>query len=385
MTSLELPCPRRPRVVRHPYSSSANASRRLSTTRMGAAVLSILLVVPTSLLLGATQSSAASVACQKSNRKLVIRENRCKNKEKRIRIRKVTGPPANVVEVSADAEALENGTSLLAALAEIEDASADKPYLLKLGPGEYDLDGDSLVMKPFVDVEGSGQGITVVTSRNSSPNLTGRGGTLRGASDSEVRLLAVENTSGATSFDAAIVAAFVSNFSLLHVSAFSAPTSGSSNTYGVAILSASVAMKDVSVSAADNNENVGVVISGTSSVASMSNVEIDTSGGSYATGVRIADSGATVTMTDVTATAAGASSSNHGVAIIGNTTGSTVVIERSAISGTTNAITNLASGATVIRVGASRIDGAVGNAGGGTLTCVGAYDAAFAALDTSCQ
>jgi hypothetical protein len=55
-----------------------------------------------------------------------------------------------------------SGAALLDALAGITDNSAAKPYVLKLDPGIYDLGATSLVMKPYVDVEGSGQGSTTV-------------------------------------------------------------------------------------------------------------------------------------------------------------------------------------------------------------------------------
>src|SRR4029450_4125676 len=53
------------------------------------------------------------------------------------------------------------GTRLLARLASIGGASATNPYLLKIEPGVYDLRMRTLAMKPFVDVEGSGEAVTI--------------------------------------------------------------------------------------------------------------------------------------------------------------------------------------------------------------------------------
>ena len=58
----------------------------------------------------------------------------------------------------------QNGQALLNALASITDASASKPYLLYIEPETYDLGNRSLQMKPFVDIEGSGELNTIITS-----------------------------------------------------------------------------------------------------------------------------------------------------------------------------------------------------------------------------
>jgi hypothetical protein len=55
---------------------------------------------------------------------------------------------------------VQNGTALLGALAGITTAAGGNPWLLKLEPGNYDLGATSLVMKPFVDIEGSGENVT---------------------------------------------------------------------------------------------------------------------------------------------------------------------------------------------------------------------------------
>jgi hypothetical protein len=65
------------------------------------------------------------------------------------------------VVVSPVGTPLENGTALKAAIAGITDASAARPYLLKLEPGNYDVgDGTgadfAFFSKPYVDVAGSG-------------------------------------------------------------------------------------------------------------------------------------------------------------------------------------------------------------------------------------
>lgn len=107
-----------------------------------------------------------------------------------------TGPGAPLITtviVSPKATAVASGTALTAALAAITDNSTAKPYLLKLEPGVYDLGTSSLTAKANVDIEGSGQDVTTITS-----NLTGTNGTLTVAVAIEVRELTVQNTGTAS-------------------------------------------------------------------------------------------------------------------------------------------------------------------------------------------
>jgi hypothetical protein len=83
------------------------------------------------------------------------------------------------------------GNRLLAALAGITDASAANPWLIRIEPGLFDLDGRSLAMKPYVDIEGSGTGVTTVRSDVESV------GTIQGADFAELRALTVVNRAAA--------------------------------------------------------------------------------------------------------------------------------------------------------------------------------------------
>ncbi len=89
-----------------------------------------------------------------------------------------------------------SGTALLNALAAINNASATKRYLLKLEPGIYDLGSTELVMKPYVDIEGSGQQTTVIQGTgNADPGVTA---VVEGAASSELRNLQVKSTGSPT-------------------------------------------------------------------------------------------------------------------------------------------------------------------------------------------
>ncbi len=90
--------------------------------------------------------------------------------------------PAQVLVVSPSGG---DFTSVQDALDAITDASFTKRYLVRVGPGTY---AEEVTMKPFVDIEGSGEDLTILRAFGNA--------TVTGASDAELRDLAVENFGG---------------------------------------------------------------------------------------------------------------------------------------------------------------------------------------------
>ena len=86
---------------------------------------------------------------------------------------------------STDAE---SGANLKSALESVT-ATAAQPWMIKIEPGIYDIGESSLQMKPYVDIEGSGQGVTVIKGR-----IGGLNGVVQGSSDAEIRELKIVNT-----------------------------------------------------------------------------------------------------------------------------------------------------------------------------------------------
>lgn len=114
-----------------------------------------------------------------------------------------------VSPVGPSGTAQENGTRLLAALDGIVTADYDDPVLLKLEPGRYDLGDKALFMKSWLDIEGSGEGITTISSTATN--------TVLAASSSELRFLSINN-SGAGTFQGGVgVYANVVEFRLTNV------------------------------------------------------------------------------------------------------------------------------------------------------------------------
>ncbi|HEV8268398.1 MAG TPA: hypothetical protein VGR00_09205, partial [Thermoanaerobaculia bacterium] len=109
----------------------------------------------------------------------------------------LTGTPyattifARTVVVKPLGTAAQNGSQLVAAVNGITTASVSNRWTVKLEPGVYDVGNPgTLLMKPFVDLEGSGENVTRITGTGSGGNSLG---TLAGASNAEVRFVTVEN------------------------------------------------------------------------------------------------------------------------------------------------------------------------------------------------
>jgi hypothetical protein len=90
-----------------------------------------------------------------------------------------------------------SGTRLINALAGITDASATKHYVVKVEPGIYDVGATMLEMKPYVDIEGSGQQATVIQGVGTT-DTTATMATVKGASSAELRDLQVRSTGSAS-------------------------------------------------------------------------------------------------------------------------------------------------------------------------------------------
>jgi hypothetical protein len=97
-----------------------------------------------------------------------------------------------------------SGTALRNALAgSISSPSSTNRWLLKVEPGIYDIGTTSLPMRSWVDIEGSGIGVTTIRGSVDSSS----DGTVNGANNAELRLLTVEAQSSNFSIAMANMAA----------------------------------------------------------------------------------------------------------------------------------------------------------------------------------
>lgn len=82
-------------------------------------------------------------------------------------------------------------TDVNAALQSIADASALNPYLVKIMPGTYTV-SSPVNMKPYVDIEGSGESVTKIAG-TIQYTVWNNAALLKGASNSELRNITLEN------------------------------------------------------------------------------------------------------------------------------------------------------------------------------------------------
>ena len=287
---------------------------------------------------------------------------------------------------------------LSTALAAITDATSSNPYVIKIAPGIY-TETASVVLKDYVDVEGSGQDITTINCACSNASNTELSATVSaGNIVAEIRHLTINNTGGGNDYSTGVWTEDVADgsFSMLHVTA-TASGSGSSY-YGVSNFSSSPSMDNVTATATGGTYNYGV-FNYDSSSPSMNNVTATATGGTNAGGVYNTQS-SSPSMNNVTATASG-TGNNFGVInnnsspsmnnVTATATGggvnygvqndsSSPTIRNSSFTGSTNSIRN--SGTSSAQVADTMLDGPV-DAGAG-LACVGVYTTAFVALNNSC-
>lgn len=296
--------------------------------------------------------------------------------------------------VSPGSDPIEAGRTLREVVDGITDPSASNAYLVKVEPGVYDLEANSLLMRPYVDVEGSGEGITTITSALSTGS-----GTVVGADNSELRYLTVENTGEAGQ---QVVAIFTESTSprLSHVTA---RASGGAENYGVHTSNGTPVLSYVTASATGGGQSFGVanynsvmtVLDSTFSAADaagfnagfvttyggsnrVNSSTITASGGAIAIGIRAYNGTHTLTNTTVSATG---SNQTTGILLGQKASAPTMNILQSRVSGQTNSIYSIGG---ALKVGSSQLTGPAGTFDIGTMICAASFDGAYNPLSSGC-
>ncbi len=157
--------------------------------------------------------------------------------------------------VRADGTPTENCDALRGALAAITDNGASSRYLISMEPGNYACGTTSVVMKPFVDLRGSGQITTLLTGAvQGFP-----GGLMVGASNSELSEMTVQNTGTGAGDVAAVRSSNTDDFRIYRVTAIADGTSTFSR--GIVILDGTAAVTDSTAIAAGTSINDALAIS----------------------------------------------------------------------------------------------------------------------------
>jgi hypothetical protein len=211
-------------------------------------------------------------------------------------------PLKNIITV---AKANGNFSDPVAAVNSIQDASEGNPYLVVIGPGIYSLT-QSLVMKQFVDIVGSGENITKLTAGVSGGGVQAGFPIVQGADNSGLSSLTIENRGGSMFSvglqnigasprvrDVTILARGGANYtygvwnrddSSPTMKGLTITASDGTYCYGVANISSSPAMTNMTITASGGNSNFGVLNTNLS-FPGMIEVSASASGGENSWGV----------------------------------------------------------------------------------------------------
>ncbi len=273
------------------------------------------------------------------------------------------------VVVSPGNTAVESGTALLTAIDAITDASSTNRYLIIIEPGVYDIGTETFAMKPYVDVQGSGENVTKITGSVSNIPPAAKVGVVEGADNAELRFVTVENTGTST-----VVVAIRNSGASPTLTFVTASATGGYYRYGLSNNASAAVLRNVTVAIehpASNGVAVGVENEGGSDIV-MEGVTIGLTGNVSGVGVDL--SGSTTLMRNVSVTV---STGGYATVALQND-GSTVYVEHSILSGP-NWIWN----SSMTYVANSRIEGGV-RFNSHTITCAGVYDGAFTFYASSC-
>jgi len=165
-----------------------------------------------------------------------------------------------------------SGTNLQNAM-----TAATPGTLIKVEPGTYDLGTTSLTMKQNVDLEGSGEGLTNITSQIGSASSPPTAGTVVLASSSEIRFLSVSNNSK-SDYNTAVYASGVNKTARLSNVTVKC-TGGVENNGIFNDNSASPTIQNSTISAAGGSKGSIGISSTNSSSPTIQNSTISTTGG----------------------------------------------------------------------------------------------------------
>ncbi|MHB8790584.1 MAG: hypothetical protein ACYDBT_11945 [Desulfobulbaceae bacterium] len=272
-------------------------------------------------------------------------------------------PLQNVVTVAKS-----NGqfTDPVAAMNSITDASAANPYLLYIGPGQYTLT-TPLIMKPFVDVTGSGEQVTWLMGAISSATINETSAIVKGANNAALSQLSVSNTGGGQNSIGIYTTGLNVTARLQQLSVYA--KGGNDINLGVVNIGSSPMMTGLNMAVEGTGTQTSIgIFNINSSAPTIIGVNVLVWGGIAAVDIyNLSSSGPVIDGANVFAW--GGSTTNVGVY---NTSSNDVKIRRSTISGAgTGGIGLSNNGSANTRVSQSTL---IGGASGGGYTCVASDD-----------
>ena len=252
-----------------------------------------------------------------------------------------------IVEATGPTDS-DNCTALLDALAETGSATADAPYLIKLGPGRFDCGEAEVTLPAFVHLEGAGQAATEITSDADYSSTNG---------DPVVASLRLQN-------DSSLRRVSVTNFG------------GNEDVIALRTGSANVIISEAFISAAATSGSIARALEITGGSMILTDVTAASSSSFFSTAISVSPT-AVVKMNRVRAGTADI------LPDVGLGSSGTVTARNSVLMGGSSAISILSSG--TYRIANSEIDGGVNSILGGSPVCVGVYNQNLSALGADCE
>ncbi len=269
------------------------------------------------------------------------------------------------VVVSPVGNLYENGAHLVNSLNSITDAGSENRYLLKIEPGVYHVASDYLVMRPYVDVEGSGVGVTRVTTDQGLSTQ----GTVSLADYAALRNLTVENYSGGRAIG--ISANDVTQGKVTNVRV---DVNDVGIPQGVNVSNSSVIFDNVDITGSTSNANSECnALFMINSSGEIRNSRTSCSGGLRTTGLYFYNAHVQVRNVEASADAGQA---NIGLLTLSSDLGGySVHVYNSKLNGAEYSVR--ATGDFDVYIGASQLSGGNSYVDIGTLTCIGVFDESF--------
>ncbi len=258
-----------------------------------------------------------------------------------------------------------NGTSLRNAI-----TIATPGTLVKVEPGTYDLGPTSLTLKQGVDLEGSGEGLTKITSQVGNAGFP-PAGTVVISSGSEIRFVTIANTSS-FKFNTGVYADGVDKTARLTNVTINLSSTTDTN-FGIYNNGAAPTLKNSTISVSGAANNFGLYNDNSSPTIQNSTVSVTGVGNSTNNGI-FSYTFSTVTVQNSTISASGGNT-NYGIHSV---TQSSATVQNSTISASEGSINN--QGRTA-KVGSSQLVGPIGGSGS---TCAASYNVNYEALSLTC-
>jgi len=151
-------------------------------------------------------------------------------------------------------------------VATLPEATADNPYVIKIAPGTYE-EMETVALRSFVDVEGSGQGVTTITCACGSYETDLAAATVSAFNviHAEIRHLTIANTTGSVETTYSTGVATFEQGDSFSMSNVTATATGGNSMSGVTNVSSSPLMNNVTATAIGiGTISAGVVNSGSS-------------------------------------------------------------------------------------------------------------------------